>query len=87
MHHYEEGCAYDCQADGWLEYSRDGRFLYVGDVGDVIDTRLNHVIANLEPLYDSRKFIEVDFDGDTVSFVPSNRASVGYLNTPEALAP
>jgi DNA-binding beta-propeller fold protein YncE len=82
LHHNESPCAYDCAADGWLEYSRDGRFLYVGDVGEVIDTSTNTVITNLEPLYNTRKMIEVDFQNGDVSFVPNNRASVGYAATP-----
>jgi hypothetical protein len=79
MHHTESPCAYDCAADGWLEYSRDGRFLYIGDVGDVIDTATNTVVANLPALYSTRKMIEVDFDNGVTSFIPINRASVGYV--------
>lgn len=78
MHHDEAGCAYDCAADGWLEYSRDGRFLYVGDVGDVIDTATNKAVTNIDTLYQTRKMLEVDFQGGSVVFVPNNRASVGY---------
>lgn len=78
MHHSESPCAYDCAGDGWLEYSRDGRFLYVGDSGDVIDTASNHVIANLPALYETRKMLEVDFQNGTTSFIPINRDSVGY---------
>lgn len=78
MHHNEAGCAYDCTADGWLEYSRDGRFLYVGDVGDVIATTTNQVVTNIDPLYNTRKMLEVDFQSGSVVFVPNNRASVGY---------
>jgi DNA-binding beta-propeller fold protein YncE len=78
MHHNEAGCAYDCTADGWLEYSRDGRFLYVGDVGDVIDTTTNKVVTNIDTLYNTRKMLEVDFQSGSVVFVPTNRASVGY---------
>jgi len=79
MHHDESNCAYDCTADGWLEYSRDGRFLYVGDVGDVIDTIANRVVYNLPPLYNTRKMIEVDFQNNMCSFIPINRTSVGYV--------
>lgn len=78
MHHTESPCAYDCAADGWLEYSRDGRFLYVGDVGDVINTSTNKVVTNIGTLYNTRKMIEVDFQNGAVSYVPINRASVGF---------
>lgn len=82
MHHSESPCAYDCPADGWLEYSRDGRFLYVGDVGDVIDTATNRVITNIDTLYNTRKMLEVDFQNGSVVFAPNNRASVGYRVRP-----
>jgi hypothetical protein len=81
MHHDEAGCAYDCAADGWLQYSRDGRYLYVGDVGDVIDTATNNVVTNIDTLYDTRKMLEVDFQNGSVVFVPNNRASVGYATS------
>lgn len=29
----EAGCVYDCLREGWLQHSRDGRFVYVGDSG------------------------------------------------------
>jgi DNA-binding beta-propeller fold protein YncE len=78
MHHHESPCAYDCLADGWLQYSRDGRFVYVGDEGDVIDAASKQVVANLDALYNSRKMLEVDWTDGVPSFVPNNRASVGY---------
>ena len=78
MHHTESPCAYDCAADGWLEYSQDGWFLYAGDVGDVIDTRDNSIVTNIETLYQTRKMLEVDFQNGSVSFVPGNRASIGF---------
>ncbi|MEO7022439.1 MAG: hypothetical protein ABI234_19980 [Ktedonobacteraceae bacterium] len=78
MHHNESSCAYDCAADGWLEYSRDGRFLYAGDVGDVIDTATNRVLTNLAPLYNTRKMLEIDFQNGVSSYIPINRTSVGY---------
>ncbi len=78
IQHSESPCAYDCAGDGWLEYSRDGRFLYIADTGDVIDTATNRVTANLPALYTTRKMLEVDFQHGTSSFMPINRASVGY---------
>jgi hypothetical protein len=44
--------------EGWLQRSLDGRFVYVGDV---IDTSTRQSVANLQPLYDSRVFLEVDW--------------------------
>jgi hypothetical protein len=58
----ESPCAYDCAKVGWLLHSRDGRFVYVGDSGDVIDTGTRTVVAFLPPLRQSRHgFLEVDW--------------------------
>ena len=46
---------------GSLQHSADGRFVYVGDVGDVIDTRTRQPVENLEALGKSRVMLEVDF--------------------------
>jgi hypothetical protein len=46
---------------GSLTQSADGRFLYVGDAGDVIDTRTRKPVANLEALQRSRVVLEVDW--------------------------
>jgi hypothetical protein len=58
----ESPCAYDCLRDGWLLHSRDGKYVYVGDSGDVIDTRTRTAVAFLPALQNSRHgFVEVDF--------------------------
>ena len=77
MHHNESPCAYDCLADGWLQHSRDGRFVYVGDAGDVIDTASRKVVANLDPLYNSRKMLEIDWQNGIPVFTTS-RQGMGY---------
>jgi hypothetical protein len=46
---------------GALQHSNDGRFVYVGGVGDVIDAKLREEIANLEALRNSRVMLEVDW--------------------------
>jgi hypothetical protein len=57
-----------CQRLGSLQHSNDGRFVYVGDAGDVIDTKKREEIANLEPLHESRLTIEVDWFGGKPEF-------------------
>jgi len=57
----EANCSTDCQKEGWMLHSLDGRYVFAGDSGDVIDTSTRKSIANLPALYDSRKYIEVDF--------------------------
>lgn len=61
MQHDESPCAYDCIADGWLQHSRDGRYVYVGDEGDVIRVATHRVVINLPALYNTRKHIEIDW--------------------------
>jgi len=50
-----------CGRIGWLQHSADGRFVYVGDAGDVIDTTKREEVANLEALHQSRVLLEVDW--------------------------
>jgi len=58
----ENPCASNrCGRIGWLQHSADGRFVYVGDVGDVIDTAKREEVANLEALHESRLLVEVDW--------------------------
>lgn len=57
-----------CGRIGSLQHSNDGRFVYVGDAGDVIDTKKREEVANLEPLHQSRLTIEVDWYGGRPAF-------------------
>jgi DNA-binding beta-propeller fold protein YncE len=57
----ESGCAYDCLKDGWIHHSRNGRYVFVGDSGDVIDTRTRTTVAALPAMVNTRKEIEIDF--------------------------
>jgi hypothetical protein len=64
----ESPCARACGRIGSLEHSADGRFVYVGDAGDVIDTATREVVANLEALHNSRTQLEVDWVGGKAVF-------------------
>ena len=79
MNHQESPCQYDCLADGWLQHSRDGRFVYVGDQGDVIDTATRQAVTNLPALANTRKMTEIDWSDGLPVFAPNARASVGYV--------
>src|SRR3954452_3130765 len=50
----ESPCNLDCLRDGWIQHSRDGRFVYVGDSGDIISGRTYHPIGYLETLHNTR---------------------------------
>jgi hypothetical protein len=80
----ESPCAYDCLGDGWLHHSFDGRYVFVGDSGDVIDTGVQSGYANppavvgfLPQMANSRKEIEIDFQNGKVIAAMTNRSSIG----------
>jgi DNA-binding beta-propeller fold protein YncE len=63
--------------DGWLQHSRNGRYVYVGRAGDVIDTRKRKVVAYLPPLRGTADFLEIDWRrGRPVA--TTSRYGVGY---------
>ena len=45
----ETPCAYDCARDGWLQESADGKFLFVGDSGDVVRTSTHRIVGSCPP--------------------------------------
>jgi hypothetical protein len=74
----ERPCAYDCGQDGWLQHSLDGRFVYVGDSGEVIETATRRVQRRLSTLANTRKFIEIDWRGGA-PVATSSRSGVGHV--------
>src|SRR4029077_15683361 len=56
----------------------DGRFVVVGDSGDVIETATRRSVANLEPLYNSRVFLEIDWSNG-LPVATSTRSGMGYV--------
>lgn len=74
----EEGCPYDCMKTGWVQHSQDGRFVFVGDSGDVIDTASRRIVANLAALRNTKKHLEINWvNGMPIS--TSTRSGVGYV--------
>jgi DNA-binding beta-propeller fold protein YncE len=64
-------------SDGWLQASRDGRYVYVGRAGDVIDTRTLKIVQYLEPIQRSADFLEIDWRRGRPVFTTS-RYGLGY---------
>jgi hypothetical protein len=64
----ENPCAHPrCGRLGSLVTDAGGRYLYVGDAGDVVDVGKREVLVNLEALHQSRLAVEVDWiDGKPV---------------------
>jgi DNA-binding beta-propeller fold protein YncE len=65
LHHplvgHEVPCGGDCGRAGWLLTSLDGRYVYVGDSGDVIGTHSLAVVGFVPALANSRYPIEIDW--------------------------
>jgi DNA-binding beta-propeller fold protein YncE len=57
----ETPCGGDCGRAGWLLTSLDGRYVYVGDGGDVIGTHSLRVVGFVPALRNSRYPIEIDW--------------------------
>jgi DNA-binding beta-propeller fold protein YncE len=74
----ESPCSYDCARDGWIQHSLDGRFVYVGDAGDVFDARTFRLVAFLPALRNTRKMLEIDWRGG-VPVATSSRHGLGYV--------
>lgn len=72
------GCAYDCDRDGWLQNTLDGRFVLAGDTGEVIDLHDDRVAARIGDLLNTREFVEIDWRGG-VPVASSGRQGVGLL--------
>lgn len=62
----------------WVTHSRDGRFVFVGQSGDVIDTATHQVVGYVPALNNTKAYTEIDFQNGKVSFAPLSRSGVGY---------
>ncbi|MHB8417543.1 MAG: YncE family protein [Myxococcales bacterium] len=65
--------------EGWLDHTRDGRYVAVGSCGDVIDTRTRQVAGHLPALETTKIFTEVDFQDGVPIFSPLSREQGGYV--------
>jgi hypothetical protein len=77
----DSGCVYDCVKSGWVHHSLDGRYVYVGQSGDVISTATRTIVANLPALKNSREMLEIDWKNG-VPVATSTRTGLGYITTP-----
>jgi hypothetical protein len=74
----EEDCAYDCTRGGWIQLSIDGRLLFVGDSGAVIETATRKVVTTIPTLLNTKKSLEVEWAGG-VPVASSERTGVGQV--------
>jgi hypothetical protein len=60
----EQNCAADCSKSGWLLNTLDGKYVLVGDSGDVISTSSHSVVGFIPALANNRHgYLEVDWSG------------------------
>ncbi|HKW97050.1 MAG TPA: YncE family protein [Bryobacteraceae bacterium] len=74
----ETPCVYDCAHDGWVQHSRDGRYVFIGDSGDVFDATTRQPATNLDPLYNTRTFLEIDWQNGLPDST-TTREGLGYI--------
>ena len=77
----ESPCLYDCTKEGWLLHVADGRYVVVGDSGDIIDTTTRTIAYNLPTVNNTRKFLEIDWQNNHPIFTTS-REGMGYVGVP-----
>jgi DNA-binding beta-propeller fold protein YncE len=76
----ESGCSYDCERDGWVQHSRSGCVVFVGDSGDVISARTFRVVGFLPALRNTRKHIEIDWRAGR-PIASTSRTGLGYVRS------
>lgn len=77
----ETPCKYDCAKEGWLTHVGDGRYVVVGDSGDVIDTTTRTIAYYLPTVNNTRKFLEIDWQSGHPIFT-TTREGMGYVGVP-----
>ncbi len=81
----ETPCIYDCGKEGWLLHIGDGRYVAVGDSGDIIDTTTRTVAYHLDSVNNTRKFLEIDWQNGQPIFT-TTRQGLGYVGVPASAA-
>jgi DNA-binding beta-propeller fold protein YncE len=82
----EDGCAYDCNRDGWLQRSTDGCLMFVTDSGDVFSTRSRRIVGFLPQLRNTRTALEIDWRNGMPT-ATSTRTGVGSPSGARARCP
>jgi hypothetical protein len=74
----ERPCPWDCAKDGWLLHSRDGKYVYIGNSGDIIDTATHKNSAYLATLAECRHgFLEMMWSNGVITGT-STHVGIGY---------
>ena len=57
----ESPCQTYCEREGWVLNDLSGRYVYVGDTGDVVSTSTLTVVTTLPALQNTRQVVEIDW--------------------------
>ena len=74
----ESPCQTFCEREGWVLNELSGRYVYVGDTGDVVDTSTLKVVMTLPALQNTRQVVEIDWANGLVS-ATSTRFGLGRV--------
>ncbi len=83
---YSSPCQTFCEREGWVLNDLSGRYVYVGDSGDVVDTSTLRSIQTLPALQNTRQMIEIDWTNGAIS-ATSTRFGVGHVTTTSIPSP
>ena len=83
---FSSSCQTYCEREGWVLNDLSGRYVYVGDTGDVISTSTLKSVQTLPALQNTRQMIEVDWTNGVVSGT-STRFGLGRVTTKSTQPP
>jgi hypothetical protein len=73
-------CQTYCEREGWVLNDLSGRYVYVGDTGNVISTSTLTTVATLPALQNTRQLVEIDWTNSTPS-TTSTRFGLGRITS------
>ncbi len=77
---FSSSCQTYCEREGWVLNDLSGRYVYVGDTGDVISTSTLKSIQTLPALQNTRQMVEIDWVNGAIS-ATSTRFGLGHVTS------
>ncbi len=77
---FSSSCQTNCEREGWVLNDLSGRYVYVGDAGNVIDTSTLKSVQVLPALQNTRQMVEIDWTNGVVS-ATSTHFGLGHVTT------
>ncbi len=76
----ESPCQTYCEREGWVLNDLSGRYVYVGDTGNVVDTSTLSVVKTIPSLQNTRQVVEIDWTNGVPS-TTSTRFGLGRVTS------